>query len=88
VAHVDRIWQQNSLIEHYCALFLIIQQISSQFYVYIDYCNDPLYLSRTGQKIRPIITIVAITVTEPAIYKGLACYAALGRNNYMYRKSK
>jgi hypothetical protein len=52
-----------------CYKFFVIDSVT------IRYTVKP-----TGQKIRPIITIVAFTVTEPAIYKGLACYAALGRN--------
>lgn len=34
----------------------------------------------TGQKIRPIIVTVAITVTEPAAYKGFNYYSESGRN--------
>ncbi|PTB51999.1 hypothetical protein M431DRAFT_510242 [Trichoderma harzianum CBS 226.95] len=51
--------------------------------LYNDKPNNPYIWPNTlfGQKIRLIISIVAIIIVEPAIYKGSSCYGGTDRNN-------
>jgi hypothetical protein len=75
-----------------CRLYYASLNSNCLLYILKGVCDDKSFVLQqltvtmrytvkpAGQNIRPVITIVAITVTEPDIYKGAACYDKPVRN--------